>query len=78
MSALGDPGHSLTRRLYAEHKKSSPTITSHPEPCGGRGTRTHSPCGFESEADVRDVIELLRLNDDQVVTRRNFSEEPGA
>jgi hypothetical protein len=30
-----------------------------------------------SEADVRDVIELLRHNYDRVVSRSKFSEEPG-
>ena len=27
--------------LYSEHKKLYLTTTSHPELCGGRGTRTH-------------------------------------
>jgi hypothetical protein len=29
--------------LVPGHKMSSLTITSHPELCGGRGTRTHKP-----------------------------------
>jgi hypothetical protein len=36
-------GARVNETLYAEHKKSSRTITSHPELCGGRGTRTHKP-----------------------------------